>query len=69
MEPRTELSVLKNRSFGEKRTIGLEFEAMSKRFYRLETGPSKRFGWELSGEQIPMQTTVRDEDDPFKEGN
>lgn len=69
VEPRTELSVLKNRSFGEKRTIGLEFEAMSKRFYRLETGPSKRFGWELSGEQIPMQTTVRDEDDPFKEGN
>ena len=47
------LTILKNRFFGERgRSIGLNFERKSKRFYKSGTGnPDKVYGWALSGRQ------------------
>lgn len=46
------LEVLKNRSFGNKVKIGLDFEPTSRRFYKAGTGsPGWRFGWDFSGQQ------------------
>lgn len=43
----TVLRVLKNRSYGELTTIGLEYEPTSRRFYKPETGnPGKRYKWD-----------------------
>ena len=46
------LRVLKNRTFGASLSLGLDFEASSKRFYKAGTGdPYKKYGWELCGPQ------------------
>lgn len=62
------LTILKNRFFGErKRSIGLNFEPRSKRFYKSGTGnPKKAYGWALSGPQqfVELPDTT---DDPFAE--
>ncbi len=62
------LTILKNRFFGErKRSIGLNFEPKSKRFYKSGTGnPKKAYGWALSGPQqfVELPDTAND---PFAE--
>lgn len=62
------LTILKNRFFGErKRSIGLNFEPRSKRFYKSGTGnPKKAYGWALSGPQqfVELPDTAND---PFAE--
>lgn len=47
------LTILKNRFFGERgRSIGLNFEPNSKRFYKAGAGnPNKAYGWALCGPQ------------------
>lgn len=51
----TVLRVLKNRSFGELISIGLDYEPTSRRFYKAGTGdPNKQYGWALSGPQEVM---------------
>ena len=46
------LRVLKNRTFGASLSLGLDFEASSKRFYKAGTGdPYKKYGWERCGPQ------------------
>ena len=62
------LTILKNRFFGERgRSIGLNFEASSKRFYKSGTGnPNKAYGWALSMPQQFMELPET-EDDPFRE--
>lgn len=63
----TLLSVLKNRSFGNRVKIGLDFEPASRRFYKAGTGnPMWRFGWEYDGGQIVMRDEPV-EGDPFEE--
>ena len=61
------LTILKNRFFGERgRSIGLNFEPQSKRFYKSGTGnPNKAYGWALSGPQMFLELTQPDPDDPF----
>lgn len=45
----TILHTLKNRSYGELVSVGLDYEETSRRFYKSITGdPQKRYGWELS---------------------
>lgn len=53
---KTVLRVLKNRSFGELVSIGLDYEPASRRFFKAGTmNPNKRYGWELSGPQQVME--------------
>ena len=48
----TVLRVLKNRSFGELISIGLDYEPASRRFFKAGTGnPNRQYGWALSGHQ------------------
>lgn len=65
----TVLTVLKNRFFGERgRSIGLNFETTSRRFYKSGTGqPDRTYGWEFafSGRQITMEDSGAPEQDPF----
>ncbi|MBC5736100.1 AAA family ATPase [Lawsonibacter faecis] len=51
----TVLTILKNRFFGEtQRSIGLDFDKKSKRFYKSGGGtPHKAYGWEFDGEEQP----------------
>ena len=60
------LTILKNRFFGERgRSIGLNFERKSKRFYKSGTGnPDKVYGWALSGRQAVVDLPEGGED-PF----
>lgn len=62
------LTILKNRFFGERgRSIGLNFEPMSKRFYKSGTGnPNKAYGWALSRPQQFLELPDSS-DDPFRE--
>lgn len=49
----TVLRVLKNRSFGETISIGLNYDAPSRRFYKSGTGtPYKRYSWEAMKQQM-----------------
>ncbi len=53
---KTVLRVLKNRSFGELASIGLDYESTSRRFFKAGTAnPNKQYGWELSGPQQVME--------------
>ncbi|WP_298030037.1 AAA family ATPase [uncultured Dysosmobacter sp.] len=48
----TVLRVLKNRSFGETISIGLNYDIPSRRFYKAGTGvPNKHYGWEFTEQQ------------------
>jgi len=41
--------VLKNRRYGDRGTIELDFDPVSRRFYQARTSPVRRFDWEVSG--------------------
>ncbi|MBS5135882.1 MAG: AAA family ATPase [Oscillospiraceae bacterium] len=62
------LTILKNRFFGERqRSIGLNFDRLSKRFYKSGTGdPRKRYGWEYAYTQISLPDEGPPLDDPFE---
>ena len=62
------LTILKNRFFGERqRSIGLNFDRLSKRFYKSGTGdPRKRYGWEYAYTQICLPDDGPPADDPFE---
>ena len=66
----TVLTVLKNRFFGERgRSIGLNFEPASRRFYKSGTQPDRSYGWEFAfrGRQVTMEDDGAPEPDPFEE--
>lgn len=67
----TSLAVLKNRFWGattaQDEAIALEFDKPSKRLYRRESGPSKKYGWEFSGAQMELRD-LPNEPVPFEEG-
>lgn len=62
------LKVLKNRAFGDKKTIPLGFERHSKRFYPYRGGrPDKRYSWDLPGQQFSLLPgSPPEEGDPFE---
>lgn len=65
-EEETVLSVLKNRMYGRKPNIKLEFDDPSKRFYRPDKKPGDRcFGWDYPGEQIALNEELPSDFDPF----
>ncbi|MEG2421774.1 MAG: hypothetical protein RSB55_09485, partial [Oscillospiraceae bacterium] len=53
----TVLSVLKNRMYGEKVNVGLNFDPRSKRFYKHGHKPDKKYAWVLCGEQVELPRT------------
>lgn len=60
------LSVLKNRSFGYSGKFRLDFDTVSRRFYRPgSNGADKRYGWEASPEQTAFSEIAADEAAPF----
>ena len=68
VEMHTVLNILKNRFFGVRRQIGLDFDETSKRFYKSGSGsPAKRFSWEFAGDHLKLTEIAADPDDPFPE--
>ena len=43
------IRVLKNRQFGDRGTVKLEFDPVTRRFYQTGGSPARRFDWEVSG--------------------
>lgn len=70
-EPVTSLAILKNRLWGETthrdQAIALEFDRKSKRFYRKDCGPNKRFGWDMQKQVTLEELPGPDPELPFKE--
>lgn len=63
----THLSILKNRPFGNKGTMKMEFDRVSRRFYRPGKKPEeRRFGWDHAGHQLSLEDIPPDTYDPFK---
>lgn len=63
----TVLEVLKNRAFGTKPLLYLDFDTPSRRFFKAESGdPYWKFGWEDSGEQMGFED-LGDVNTPFEE--
>ena len=62
----TVLRVLKNRSFGATAAIGMDFDPVSRRFFRAGAGnPVKQYGWELCGQQTAVDFPSESEGGPF----
>ena len=62
----TVLRVLKNRSFGATAAIGMDFDPVSRRFFRAGVGnPVKQYGWELCGQQTAVDFPRESEGGPF----
>lgn len=72
VEDVTSLAVLKNRLWGETthkdQAIALQFDRMSKRFYRKDYGVDKRFGWDLHKQITLEDLPGEDPELPFNEG-
>lgn len=70
LEQRPYLSILKNRDFGAKGEVWLDFDKKSRRFYQNRTGsPDKRFGWDPAGQQLTLEDATPEIDEVFPEAH
>lgn len=74
VEPVTELTILKNRMWGDffapGQAMGLEFDSRSRRFYRHDAPADKHYGWDVREQVTLDELSGLDPDNPFdtKEG-
>lgn len=62
------LTILKNRDFGAKGEVWLDFDKKSRRYYQTKVGSAdKRYGWDPSGQQLTLIEGPSDIDDVFPE--
>lgn len=59
------LRVLKNRNCGKEISIGLCFDAPSRRFYKPGTSPNKKYGWAKIAQQETITLPEREDGNPF----